>query len=73
MAKRKRKSRNTGVVPAEVGAGQRDDWEAKDALRTLTRGHEIMGNKGLMRRVKTHARKEQEAHSRVLRLEGKPL
>lgn len=73
MTKRKRKmSRNTGVVP-EVAKTPQEDWEAKDALRTLTRGHEIRSNKGLMRRVGAHAKRESEALARVRRLEGKPL
>ncbi len=50
-----------------------EDWEAKDALRTLTRGFEIRANKGLMGRVHKHAKAEQQAHARVLRLQGKEL
>lgn len=73
-AKRKAKEKNAGVQPSTgLVDKSSEDWEAKDALRTLVRGHEIQSNKQLMRRVKGHARKESEAHKRVLRLEGKPL
>lgn len=78
MKKRKSKGRkvkadtDAGFAPS-VSKTPQDDWEAKDALRTLTRAHEIRANKGLMKRVGAHARRESESLARVRRLEGKPL
>ena len=61
------------IVPMQTSSPQREDYEAEDALRTLVRVHKMQLNKGLMRRVKEHARRENEAHKRVMRLEGKLL
>lgn len=52
---------------------KREDYEAKDAMRTMSRALEIQGNKGLMTRVRKHAKGEAERHARVARLDGKPL
>lgn len=34
-----------------------EDWEARDAMHTLMRAHEIGQNKGLLKRVRKHAGK----------------
>lgn len=60
------------AVDSPTGNPERD-YEAEDGLRTLVRGHEIQGNRHLMKRIKSHAKKQREAHDRVLRLEGKEL
>jgi hypothetical protein len=81
MAKRakKRGSHKAPVKATTIGGDSpyatehREDYEAKDAMRTMSRALEIQGDKGLMGRVRKHAKKESERHARVARLDGKPL
>lgn len=49
------------------------DYEAEDALRTLTRAEKIRSDKGMMRRVTKHHRDETRHAARALRLEGKRI
>jgi hypothetical protein len=79
-ARTKKKGSHKAPIKATTIAGdspysteKREDWEAKDAMRTMSRAMEIQGNKGLMKRVRTHAKAEAERHARVARLDGKPL
>jgi len=81
MAKRTKKRGSHKAPVKAVGIGgespysteQKEDWEAKDAMRTMSRALEIQGDKKLMGRVRQHAKKESERHARVARLDGKPL
>lgn len=77
MAKKKRSRSKTqagSVAMADYPMHHdREDYEAKDAHRSLLRAHEIVGNKDLMKRVKGHARREEAANARIRRLEGKLL
>jgi hypothetical protein len=77
MAKRskKRGSHKAPIhaMPSTDSPESKEDWEAKDAMRTMSRALEIQGNKHLMGRVKKHAKQESERHARVARLDGKPL
>lgn len=80
MAKAKKKGTSKQSVKAvnmisdsPYSTEKREDYEAKDAMRTMSRALEIQGNKGLMSRVRKHAKGEAERHARVARLDGKPL
>lgn len=81
MAKRTKKKgshkapiKATGIAGDSPYASEhKEDWEAKDAMRTMSRALEIQSDKKLMGRVRTHAKKESERHARVARLDGKPL
>lgn len=72
MARKKKSTKGTQEV---VGPSpdKFEDWEAQDCMRTLKRAQEIVGNKSLMKRVKSHAKKESEANARISRLNGKLL
>ncbi len=65
MAKKKNKSPSMAVV-------MEDDWEAQDALRTLTRADEIKGNKKLMSKVKKEAVKQEKVLKKVINNPHKP-
>lgn len=71
MAKSKSKS-----APASIG-GDRDDWEAEDAMRTLMRADEIKGNEALMKRVQKkaadHAKKSADIAQRAASLARRGL
>lgn len=55
--------------PTKEDEARERRYRAEDALRTLSRAEEIRSDRGLMRDVKSHAKDQIKAVSRVL---GKP-
>lgn len=54
-------------VPAPKMTAQERQYRAEDALRTIARAEEIRKDAGLMREVKTHAKRQIASLSRVTR------
>ena len=50
-------ARKSTVSAIPSSAGKYDDWQVKDALRTLTQAEEIRADKRMMAKVKTEAAK----------------
>lgn len=48
-----------------------DDWEAKDAMRTLQSAHDIVSNPGLHKAAQRHAKKQMRSLKKVA--DAKPL
>lgn len=53
-------------TPAPSSPMVKDDWEAREGLRTLSRADEIRKNKPLMREIKAEAKKQIKAVGAVL-------
>ncbi|WP_445222247.1 hypothetical protein ACKWRH_21570 [Bradyrhizobium sp. Pa8] len=62
------KSKVTAEVPASPAQAKRyDDWDVREAMRTLMRADEIQGDKKLMGMVRKEAAKESEKMAEVSR------
>lgn len=60
------KTKQAGEMPAPASAKSDKDWEAEDALRTMTRAEEHKSDPDMMKRVGAHAKKQSDAMSGVL-------
>lgn len=61
-SKRTTSTQYSSPMPAK----ERDEYEVRDALRTLTRADEIRKDKGMMRAVKAEAKAQIKTVSKVL-------
>jgi hypothetical protein len=58
-------------APAPVAMPDEMKWQAKDALHTLKRAHEIKNDPKLMHHVREHAKSERAAITKVIGRGGK--